>query len=155
MAPRVPTARLISRSGRTAAHAGPETPIEGPARLGKRTKDLVKRLGRGEIAVIDHADLDRVAAEDLVASGVSAVLNNAVSTTGHYPNIGPLLVVRAGIALVDFEAETDLFELLDECETIELRGGTLLRGGEQIATGDRLTEDDALDRLDRLRERID
>lgn len=155
MAQRVPTARLISRSGRAAARAGPEIPLAGQARLGDRTKDLVKRLGRGEIAVIDHADLDRVAAEDLVASGVAAVLNNSTSTTGHYPNIGPLLVVRAGIALVDFDAETDLFELLDEGETIELRGGTLLRDGKRIASGQRLTEDDALDRLAQLRERID
>ena len=155
MARRVPTARLISRQARTAAALGPEAPISGPIRLGKRTKDLVKRLGRGDIAVIDHADLDRVAAEDLDASGVAAVLNDSSSTTGRYPNIGPLLVARAGIALVDFTGGEDLFELLEEGETVELREGLLLRRGEQIAAGERLTEAEALARLDRLRERID
>ena len=50
-------------------------PVRGCARLGRKTKDLVKRLGPEDIAVIDHADLDRIAAEDLVASGVRAVVN--------------------------------------------------------------------------------
>ena len=156
MARRVPTARLIGRQARTAAvPADPDPAVSGEVRLGKRTKDLVKRLGRGEIAVIDHADLDRVAAEDLAESGVAAVLNNASSSTGRYPNIGPLLVARAGIALVDFAGEPDLFELLDEGETIEIRGSELLREGEVIAAGERLTEAETLRRLERLRERID
>ena len=64
--------------------------IRGTARLGKRTKDLVRRLERGDIAIIDHRDLDRMAAEDLVESGVEAVVNVAQSTTGRYPNPGPL-----------------------------------------------------------------
>ena len=57
-------------------------PLVGKARLGRKTKALVKRLGAGDIAVIDHADLDRVAAEDLAASGVMAVINVAASSTG-------------------------------------------------------------------------
>lgn len=155
MARRVSTARLTGRQAGTGGAAGPEVALAGTIRLGKRTKDLVKRLRRGDIAVIDHADLDRVAAEDLVASGAAAVLNDSSSTTGRYPNIGPLLVVRAGIALVDFAGGEDLFELLDEGETVEVREGTLLRRGEEIAAGERLTEDEVLARLDRLRERID
>ena len=156
MARRVPTARLIGRQTKTAAVANPDLPIAGNVRLGKRTKDLVKRLGRGEVAVIDHADLDRVAAEDLIASGVIAVLNNASSSTGRYPNIGPLLVARAGIALVDFpDPDTDLFELLDEGETIGLSGATLRRGTDELAAGERLTEAEAEARLGNLRERID
>src|SRR2546427_7828264 len=75
--------------------------IRGTARLGRRTKELVRRLRPGEIAVIDHRDLDRMAAEDLVESGVKAVVNVAPSITGRYPNQGPLILTRAGGRLVD------------------------------------------------------
>jgi uncharacterized membrane-anchored protein len=73
----------------------------GTCRVGPRTKDLVTRLTPGEIAVIDHVDLDRVAAESLVASGVSAVVNAAETSSGRYPNEGPLLLLDAGIVLLD------------------------------------------------------
>ena len=56
--------------------------ITGTARLGRRTKDLVKRLGPGDVAIVDHADLDRVSAEELAESGVRAVVNVSPSTTG-------------------------------------------------------------------------
>ena len=35
--------------------------VSGIARVGRRTKDLAKRLQPGEIAIIDHVDVDRVA----------------------------------------------------------------------------------------------
>src|SRR5919204_2153444 len=79
----------------------PARVVAGPARLGRRTKVLVKRLVPGDVAVIDHKDLDRVSAEDLVAAGVAAVLNCRPSSSGTYPNMGPLLLVQAGIHLVD------------------------------------------------------
>ena len=60
----------------------------GPARLGKRTKELVRRLHPDDIAVIDHTDLDRVSAEELVESGVRVVVNVAPSQSGSYPNPG-------------------------------------------------------------------
>jgi len=77
------------------------TAIRGTARLGRRTKDLVKRLGAGDIAVIDHRNLDRVAAEELAACGVHATVNAAPSSDGSYPNTGPLTLVRAGVLLID------------------------------------------------------
>src|SRR4051812_38948451 len=76
-------------------------PIAGRARLGRKTKDLVKRLRPGDVAVIDHADLDRIAAEDLATTGVRAVVNVASSSTGRYPNPGPLILARAGVHLLD------------------------------------------------------
>ncbi len=85
--------------------------MEGPVRLGRRTKALVKRLRPGDIAVIDHADLDRIAAEDLVAAGVRAVVNVAPFSTDRYPNAGPLLLARAGVRLVEAPA-APLFEEL-------------------------------------------
>jgi uncharacterized membrane-anchored protein len=93
-------------------------PIAGSARLGKKTKDLVKRLKPGEIAVIDHADLDRIAAEDLVATGVRAVVNVAQSSTGRYPNPGPLILARAHVHLLDVPA-APLFERVKDATATE------------------------------------
>ena len=73
----------------------------GVARVDRRTKDLVPRARRGDIAVIDHEDLDRVAAEGLVAAGVAAVVNASASISGRYPNLGPLILIEAGIPLLD------------------------------------------------------
>ncbi|MBW3548821.1 MAG: hypothetical protein KY452_11910 [Actinobacteria bacterium] len=75
--------------------------VQGPARVGRRTKDLIPTLRPGDVAVIDHADLDRVAAEGLVLADPAAVVNAAPSISGRYPNIGPLLIAAAGIPLLD------------------------------------------------------
>jgi uncharacterized membrane-anchored protein len=82
-------------------HPTPPGAIVGTARVDRRTKDLVPRLQPGEIAVIDHADIDRVSAEGLVHRRVSAVVNASPSSTGRYPNLGPLLLCGAGIFLID------------------------------------------------------
>jgi uncharacterized membrane-anchored protein len=75
--------------------------VAGPARVDPRTKGLTKRLRPGDIAVIDHLDLDRVSAEALVACQPSVVLNAARSTSGRYPNLGPEILIEAGIPLID------------------------------------------------------
>src|SRR6188768_1553615 len=75
--------------------------VAGPARVDPRTKALTKRLRPGDIAVIDHLDLDRVSAEALVACQPSVVLNAARSTSGRYPNLGPEILIEAGIPLID------------------------------------------------------
>lgn len=108
--------------------------IVGVARVGRRTKDLVKRLEPGEIAIIDHEDLDRVAADGLVESGVAAVVNCGASVTGRYPNQGPIRVVKAGIVLVD-RAGTDLLDEVRDGETLRIVGGEILRGDRVLATG--------------------
>ncbi|WP_169165751.1 putative cytokinetic ring protein SteA [Cellulomonas taurus] len=89
---------LPSRRRPAAARAGE---IVGPARVDPRTKALTKRLRPGDIAVIDHVDIDRVAADSLVAAAPAAVLNAARSTSGRYPNLGPGILVEAGIPLID------------------------------------------------------
>ena len=83
----------------------PAAPITGPVRSDRRTKDLVTRLEPGDVAVIDHLDIDTVAAESLVAAQPAAVLNAAESSSGRYPNEGPLLLLRAGIPLVDLDLD--------------------------------------------------
>jgi uncharacterized membrane-anchored protein len=81
--------------------AVPSEGTAGPARVDRRTKNLTKRLKPGDIAAIDHVDIDRVSAEALVACRPVAVLNAARSTSGRYPNLGPEILIQAGIALVD------------------------------------------------------
>ena len=114
--------------------ARPDAPIEGTARLGTRTKHLVKRLQPGEVAVIDHVDIDRIAAEELIEAGVVAVLNDAPSSQGRYPNAGPLMLARAGIRLIDFP-DADLFELLKEGDRVRLVDDTVFVDGEEVVRG--------------------
>jgi uncharacterized membrane-anchored protein len=107
--------------------------VSGAVRLGRRTKLLVRRLERGEIAVIDHRDIDRVSAEELIAAGAAAVLNCRPSSSGSYPNLGPQLLVEAGILLVDLPDDS-LFEVLSDGDRIVVRGGEVWRstnGGER------------------------
>jgi uncharacterized membrane-anchored protein len=111
----------------------------GTARLGKRTKELVRRLNPEDIAIIDHADLDRVSAEELVESGVRVVVNVAPSQSGRFPNPGPLLLVRGGVRLIDMTG-AELFEELSEGERLTVRGGSLFRNGTCVATGRALDE---------------
>jgi uncharacterized membrane-anchored protein len=108
--------------------------IGGVARLDRRTKRLVGRLRPGDIAVIDHVDLDRVAADSLVASGVAAVLNAKPSVSGRYPNLGPEVLIKAGIPLVDDLGE-ELFDRLREGEVVRIDTDTVFLGEEAIAKG--------------------
>jgi uncharacterized membrane-anchored protein len=110
------------------------TEITGRARLGRRTKDLVKRLGPEDVAILDHRDLDRVSAEELVEAGVRAVVNVAPSTSGRFPNPGPLALVRAGVTLVDTPG-APLFDALSDGDFVRLDGGTVWRNGELLAEG--------------------
>jgi uncharacterized membrane-anchored protein len=106
----------------------------GVVRLDRRTKNLTKRLKPGEIAVIDHVDLDRVSAEALVDCKVAAVVNVADSISGRYPNLGPEILVEAGIPLVDGIGR-EVFSVLHEGERVRLTDGILYRGEEVVAKG--------------------
>ena len=126
----------------------PARTVGGPVRLGRKTKHLVKHLLRGEVAVIDHLDIDRVSAEELIAAGAVAVLNCSPSSGGSYPNLGPQLLVEAGILLVDLPDDS-LFEVLSDGDAVLVRASTcsvpvsrisaegeVLRSGEVLACGD-------------------
>ena len=108
--------------------------LTGRARLGRRTKDLVKHLRPDEIAIVDHADIDRVSAEELAETGVRAVVNTAPSSTGRFPNPGPLQLVRAGVRLVDVP-EAKLFEVVSDGDVLRLEGGEIWRNGTLVASG--------------------
>ena len=123
--------RLPSLRRRSQANAG-ET--GGVVRMDKRTKDLTKRLQPGDIAVIDHLDIDRVSAEALVACAPTAVVNVAPSISGRYPNLGPEILMAAGIPLLD-EVGPEVFGKVREGDFLVLDDETLLRSGEVIAKG--------------------
>lgn len=106
---------------------------DGRVRIDERTKKLARRLEAGEIAVIDHADIDRVAAESLVSCRPAAVLNAAKSTTGRYPNLGPRILLDAGIPLID-DLGPDIMTL-QEGDTIHLDGDCVYSGDRLIAQG--------------------
>jgi uncharacterized membrane-anchored protein len=139
-------------------NGGQEHPVDGPvagaARLGKKTKDLVKRLRPGDVAIIDHADIDRIAAEELIASGVSAVVNVAPSSTGRYPNHGPLLLVQAGVRLVDAPGSR-LFDELSDGDQIVVDGGDVRLNGSTLVAGRRLEAEELAEQMAEQRERID
>jgi uncharacterized membrane-anchored protein len=111
-------------------------PVSGVARLDRRTKRLTGRLRPGEIAVIDHVDLDRVAADSLVASGVVAVLNAKPSISGRYPNLGPEVLIQGGVVLLDNLGE-EVFSGLREGQAVSIQGDQVLVGGAPVATGTR------------------
>ena len=140
---RLPT--IIRRRGAPAE-------ISGPVRLDHRTKNLTKRLQPGEVAIIHHTDLDRVSAEALVEAGVSAVVNAVPSVSGRYPNLGPGILLAAGIPLID-DAGERLFTQLHEGDPITVDGERLLDAdGHHIATGTLVTTEVLEDQLNFARE---
>jgi uncharacterized membrane-anchored protein len=127
--------------------------FSGVARLDRRTKRLVKRLGPDDIAIIDHRDIDRASAEELLESRVRVVFNVSPSVTGRFPNVGPLALVRGGIRLIDCPG-SELFEAVKEGESLVVRGGGLYRNGTRLAAGHLHTEDELERALAEQRARV-
>jgi uncharacterized membrane-anchored protein len=114
-------------------------PWRGAARLGRRTKLLAKRLETGDIAIVDHPNLDRVSAEEMIGARVRAVINCGQSVSDRYPNMGPLLLAEAGIALIDVPDDS-LFDLCSDGDPIEItHAGEVRREGELVAVGQLLS----------------
>jgi uncharacterized membrane-anchored protein len=124
----------MARRLRSRRRTGAPDAVVGPARVDRRTKDLVRRLQPGEIAVIDHTDIDRVAAEGLVAEGAVAVVNGGRSISGRYPNGGPIRIVEAGIPLLD-EVGSEVLDRIAEGDELRVVGNEVWRGGELVAAG--------------------
>ena len=133
--------------------AAPSVTVTGTARVGRRTKDLAKRLQAGEIAVIDHVDLDRVAGESVAASGVAAVVNASSFISGRYPNGGPAQLAEAGIVMVD-AAGPEVMELISDGAQLTITDGRLLVDGREVATGELLDEQGVAERMEAARDSI-
>ncbi|KRE62644.1 putative cytokinetic ring protein SteA [Nostocoides sp. Soil756] len=126
--------RLLSRRDRDPAQGS-----AGPARVDRRTKNLTKRLRPGDVAVIDHLDIDRVSAEALVACRPALVVNAAPSISGRYPNLGPEIIVTAGVPLLD-RAGPEVMALRDGVP-LRLEDGRLLQGDRPVGNGHLLDPD--------------
>jgi len=122
--------------------------VEGPLRAGRSTKLLVRRLAPGDVALIDHLDIDRVSAEEVIAAGAAAVLNCSASSGGSYPNLGPQLLVEAGIALVDLAGD-ELFERAADGQTVRVLIAPGAGAAEVLASGEVLARGEVLD-LERM-----
>ena len=123
--------------------------VSGVAKVDRRTKELVNRLGTDDVAVIDHEDLDRVAAETLVVARPVAVVNAAASMSGRYPNVGPLLLTQAGIPLVDGAGPAVMS--IEEGATVTIDDGRVLVGGEEVAAGTPQTTESLNERIEAAR----
>lgn len=119
---------------RQVRRAPSSTAVQGTARVDARTKNLLRRVQPGEVAVVDHQDLDRVAAEGLVRARVGAVVNAAPSISGRYPNVGPLLLAAAGITVVD-HAGPDLLQAVREGQLVRIEGDEVHVNGAMVAKG--------------------
>ncbi|GAA3100738.1 putative cytokinetic ring protein SteA [Streptosporangium carneum] len=109
--------------------------VTAVARIDRRTKRLTKRLRAGEIAIIDHVDVDRVSAEALVACGAAGVVNIAAGISGRYPNLGPQILVEAGVPFVD-NATAELFDRVKDGDLVRLHEGVVYFDDEVIGKGD-------------------
>jgi uncharacterized membrane-anchored protein len=143
---------VIRRGKKEPAPPAAPTDVHGAARVDRRTKNLLTRLMPGEIAVIDHEDIDRIAAEGLIQRQAAAVVNAAQSSTGRYPNLGPLLLVSAGIPLVD-AVGPDIMSV-PEGTRLRIDKGRIYNGEREVARGDTLTLEGVEKTLDDAKQRI-
>jgi uncharacterized membrane-anchored protein len=127
-----------------------EPGVTGTVRLDKRTSKLTKRLRSGDIAVIDHVDIDRASAEALVACRVAAVVNVSESISGRYPNLGPEIIAAAGIPLID-SVGSNVFATLEEGDTVRIEDGVIHRDDAVIGQGEVYDAERILELMDKAR----
>jgi len=124
--------------------------VSGTVRIDRRTGSLLGRLRPGDVAVIDHLDLDRASAEALVDGGVVAVVNASSFISGRYPNLGPDLLARSGVLMVD-SVGPEVFTRLRDGERVRLHGGAVLTGTQEVASGTELEAAEVSSRMDGAR----
>ncbi|SPL91475.1 FIG005773: conserved membrane protein ML1361 [[Actinomadura] parvosata subsp. kistnae] len=109
--------------------------VTAVARIDRRTKRLTKRLQPGEIAIIDHVDVDRVSAEALVACGAAAVVNVASGISGRYPNLGPQILLDNGVPFID-NANQELFERVKDGDVVRVCDGVVYLDDDVVGKGE-------------------
>lgn len=124
--------------------------LKGIARLNKRTKNLAKDLNPKEIAIIDHADLDKVSAEALLEKKIGAVINAQSSITGRYPNQGPFLLCSSGIHFIDNAGE-DIFHKVKDGDELLIKDGKVYKDGQLLIEGTVLDTETCADLMEEAR----
>ena len=120
--------------------------VVGIARVDRRTGDLLKRLSPGDIAVLDQLDLDRATADALVDAEVAGVVNASPSISGRFPNLGPEVLLAAGVPLID-GVGADALRGIREGSKLRLHEGGVYVGEREVAQGTRQTPESIADQM--------
>jgi uncharacterized membrane-anchored protein len=128
--------------------------VTGSIKIDVKTKNLVKRIKPGEIAVIDHLDIDEIAAESLSEKKVLAVINANKSISGKYPNLGPLILNKAGIPIID-DVGKKIFEVLKENDKVTIIDNEIYKDNSLIAKGKILTHDIIKYKMEECKENLE
>src|SRR3712207_6451913 len=125
--------------------------VVGTARVDRRALAALRRVRPGDIAVLDHVDLDRALAEALVEAGVAAVVDAASSVSGRYPNLGPEVLTKAGVVLVD-QVGTEIFDRVKDGQAVRVDEGVVYVDDEPVASGRELGLADVRELMAQARE---
>lgn len=120
--------------------------VVGIARVDRRTADLIKRLSPGDVAVLDQLDLDRATADALVRAEVAGVVNASPSISGRFPNLGPEVLLAAGVPLID-GVGADALRGIREGSKLRLHEGGVYVGEREVAQGVRQTQESVADQM--------
>ena len=129
---------LLSRS----SHGRPG--VAGTARVDRDIDRLLRRVGHGDIVVLDVLDLDRVTADALVDAGVAGVVNASSSISGRYPNLGPEVLMANNIVLID-NAGQEIFKKIKDGAKVRLHESGVYSGDRRIAHGVERTDEEIAD----------
>lgn len=97
----------------------------GRIRSGRCTKEMVRRIRPGEIALISHRDLDELAVESLLKSRARVVLNTDKYISGLFANSAPRRLLEKGVYLLE-EVDERIFDLVRDGDMIRIRGKSAL-----------------------------
>jgi uncharacterized membrane-anchored protein len=120
--------------------------VGGVARVDRHVGALLRRLRPGDVVVLDQVDLDRATADALVRAEVAAVVNASPSISGRFPNLGPQILVDAGIPLVD-AVGVEVLHAVKDGTRVRLHDGLLYAGEQVVGEGVVQTADSVADAL--------
>ncbi|APE14634.1 thiamine pyrophosphokinase [Mycobacterium sp. WY10] len=129
---------LLSRN--TGARPG----VTGTARVDRDIDRLLRRIGPGDIVVLDILDLDRMTADALVDANIAGVVNASPSISGRYPNLGPEVLVANNITLID-TAGPEVFKKIKDGAKIRLHNGGVYAGDRRLALGVERSDEEIAD----------
>lgn len=141
----------MTNSAPAGTPGAPDAPtLIGTARVGRRAGSVVDRLQSGDVAVLDHSDIDVPTAQAMVDAGVAAVINAAPMISGRYPSAGPEVLARAGVLLVE-QVGAETMGRIRDARTVRIGDGVVLVGGEEVGRGRELGLDELRDEMRQAR----
>ena len=139
--PRLDRIAHMKMSGLLSRNAGARPGVVGTARVDRDIDRLLRRVGPGDIVVLDVLDLDRITADALIEADVAAVVNASPSISGRYPNMGPEVLVANGVTLID-DTGPEVFKKVKDGSRVRLHDGAVYAGDRRLALGTERTDDE-------------